>query len=63
MLTIICQGLGYYEKRKYVLTYLKCKQFDIYCLQDTHFTYDLEPYIVVWWHILTRLCDVSSAVV
>ena len=49
MLTLNCQGLGDSEKRKDVLNYLKCKQFDIYCLQDTHFTYDSEPYIESQW--------------
>ena len=31
-----CQGLQNYEKRRDVLSYLKEKQADIICLQDTH---------------------------
>ena len=49
MLALNCQRQGDSEKQKDVLNYLKCKQFDIYCLQDTHFTYDLEPYIESQW--------------
>ena len=44
-----CLGLGDREKRNDVLNYLTCKHFDIYCLQDTHFTNELEPYIQTQW--------------
>ena len=42
-------SLGNPEKRIYVLNYLKEKQFHIYCLQDTHFISELEPYIQAQW--------------
>ena len=37
------RGLGDY--RKDVFNYLRDKKIRIYCLQDTHFTTALEPYI------------------
>ena len=33
-----CQGLNSVEKRRDVFNYLKSKNGNIYCLQDTHFT-------------------------
>ena len=36
MLSANCQSLQNYEKRRDVLSYLKEKQADIICLQDTH---------------------------
>ena len=36
VLSANCQGLQNYEKRCDVLSYLKEKQADIICLQDTH---------------------------
>ena len=44
-----CRGLGDYSKRKDVFNYLRDKTFGIYCLQDTHFTAKLEPYIRSEW--------------
>ena len=44
-----CRGLGDYSKRKDVFNYLRDKKFGIYCLQDTHFTAKLEPYIRSEW--------------
>jgi exonuclease III len=41
-LTVNCQGLGNIEKRKDVFPFLKSKNYDIYCLQDTHFTSEIE---------------------
>ena len=49
IITVNCQGLGSPEKRRDVLNYLKEKQFHIYCLQDTHFISELEPYIQAQW--------------
>lgn len=40
-----CQGLGDYKKRSDVLNYLKDKNYNIYFLQDTHFTSDEEQNI------------------
>ena len=44
-----CRGLGDYSKRKDVFNYLRDKKFGIYCLQDTHYTAKLEPYIRSEW--------------
>ena len=44
-----CRGLGDYSKRKDVFGYLRNKRIGIYCLQDTHFTAALEPYIRSEW--------------
>ena len=44
-----CRGLGDYAKRKDVFNYLRDKKFGIYCLQDTHFTTALEPYVRAEW--------------
>ena len=49
MTTINCQGLGGRYKRKYVLNYLKKKQYMIYCLQDTHFSKSDEKVIRTQW--------------
>jgi exonuclease III len=37
ILSVNCQGLGNIVKRTDVFNYLKKKQCNIYCLQDTHF--------------------------
>ena len=44
-----CRGLGDSGKRRDVFNYLREKNFGIYCLQDTHFTEALEPYIRAEW--------------
>ena len=44
-----CRGLGEYTKRKDVFNYLRNKGHNIYCLQDTHFTKSMEPYIKAEW--------------
>ena len=49
IMTLNCQGLGDHEKRSDALNYLKCKTFDIYCIQDTHFTSELELYVQSKW--------------
>jgi len=49
VMTLNCQGLGDPEKRRDVLNYLRKKKHNIYCLQDTHFTDKLEPYIKAQW--------------
>lgn len=43
------QGLGGIKKQKDVFHYLKNTKFDIFCLQDTHFTADQECYIRNRW--------------
>ena len=44
-----CRGLGEYTKRKDVFNLLRGKNHGIYCLQDTHFTAKMEPYIKAEW--------------
>lgn len=44
-----CQGLNSKEKRRDVFNYLKTKGCNIYCLQDTHFTNNDEPFIKNLW--------------
>ena len=44
-----CQGLNSAEKRGDVLNYLKSKDYNIYCLQDTHFTEQEEVLIRRQW--------------
>lgn len=43
------QGLGDMSKRRDVLNYLKTKNFNIYCIQDTHFIDKESPYIRSIW--------------
>ena len=43
------QGLGGIKKQKDVFNYLQNKNFDILCLQDTHFTADQEIHIRNRW--------------
>ena len=45
ILSVNCQGLGNIVKRTDVFNYLKKKQCNIYCLQDTHFTCENEKSI------------------
>ena len=43
------RGLHDPQKRKDVFHYLRSKNMQIYCLQETHFTENLEPYIRAEW--------------
>ena len=47
--TVNCQGLGTPSKRQDVLNFYKKQGFSILCLQDTHFTPELEPYVETQW--------------
>jgi len=49
ILSVNCQGLGNMEKRKDVFSYLRQKNYNIYCLQDTHFTKEMELIIRSQW--------------
>ena len=49
ILTAICHGFGDYKKRRDVLNYLHKKNYNIYFLQDTHFTKDEEKIILSQW--------------
>lgn len=43
------RGMHDLQKRRDLLHHLRQKKFQIYCLQDTHFTENLEPYICAEW--------------
>ena len=45
--TVNCQGLGSPSKRQGVLNFYKTKGYSIICLQDTHFTSDIETFIEI----------------
>ena len=47
--TVNCQGLGTASKRTDVLNFYKSKGYSIICLQDTHFTNELEPFVETQW--------------
>ena len=49
ILSFNVQGLGGIKKQKDVFNYLQNKNFDILCLQDTHFTKDQEIHIRNRW--------------
>ena len=49
ILSFNTQGLGGIKKQKDVFQYLNDKNFDIYCLQDTHFTNSDEMHIRNRW--------------
>ena len=49
ILSLNCQGLGAYRKRKDVFQYLRQKQYSVYFLQDTHFTTDITRQIRAEW--------------
>ena len=50
LLTVNCQGLRSKQKYFDVLDYLKNHNCDIYCLQDTHTTSDLENSMRSAWN-------------
>lgn len=49
VLTLNCQGLNDFNKRKNVLKNLKMKNYNIYFLQDTHFNEKEEILIQSQW--------------
>ena len=53
-----CQGLNSKRKRQDVFRVLKEKQANIYCLQDTHFTKQIEKDVENEWGY--KLCHFSS---
>ena len=44
-----CHGLANDKKREDVLLYLKSKSYDVCCIQDTHFTPEIETEIGRKW--------------
>ena len=49
ILSFNCQGLNSTSKRKDLFNYLKSKKYQIYCLQDVHFTKNIENTIHTEW--------------
>ena len=43
------RGINDFQKRRDIFQYLRQQKFQIFCLQDTHFTGSLEPYISAEW--------------
>lgn len=50
ILSLNCNGLRNKEKRKRVFDYLNQMNYDIYCLQETHFDKDLEETVKGEWN-------------
>ena len=44
-----CRGLGDFHKRKDVFEYLRSRNASIFCLQDTHFTKNIEKIVRMQW--------------
>lgn len=44
-----CQGLNNFQKRRDVFNYLRDKNSSIVCLQDTHFTKEMENRVRAEW--------------
>ena len=55
-----CQGLGDYKKRRDVLKYLQKSNYNIVCLQDTHFTKNSERQIRNEWGFTTFFSSFNS---
>lgn len=49
IISVNCQGLGDIAKRKDVFSYLRALKHNIYCLQDTHFSCDIENEVRNMW--------------
>ena len=49
IISVNCRGLGDSVKRKDVFSFLRNKNASIYCLQDTHFTKQMEKIIYMQW--------------
>ena len=49
IISVNCRGLGDSGKRKDVFSFLRNKNASIYCLQDTHFTKQIEKIIYMQW--------------
>lgn len=47
--SVNCQGLHTSSKRQDVLNFYKKQGYSILCLQDTHFTSEIEPFIETQW--------------
>lgn len=49
IISVNCQGLGDKRKCQDVLMNLKLKKYNVYFIQDTHFTTEEENYIETMW--------------
>ena len=58
--SVNCQGLGNPSKRRDVFNYLRNKNHSILCLQDTHFTKNIEPLIIAEWGYKAVFSSFSS---
>ena len=50
ILSLNCRGLNGMKKRKEVFQFLKENKSDIYCLQDTHFTMEMQKTVYAEWN-------------
>lgn len=63
--TVNCQGLGTPSKRLDVLNFYKSNGYSIICLQDTHFTPELETCVETQWGykcVFNSFCSSSRGV-
>ena len=51
IVSLNCQGLGDIAKRKDVFAFLRSKNCSIYCLQDCHFTPEMENNVRSMWSL------------
>ena len=58
--SVNCQGLGNPSKRRDVFSYLRNKKYSILCLQDTHFTKNIEHIIKSEWGYKAYFSSFSS---
>ena len=49
IISVNCQGMGDIAKRRDVFNYLRALDYNIYCLQDTHFSQDMENEVRNLW--------------
>ena len=60
ILSVNCQGLNDFKKRKDVFDFLRHKAFNIYCLQDTHFTREMEKIVYAQWGYKVHFSNYKS---
>ena len=58
--SVNCQGLGNPSKRREVFNYLRNKSYSLLCLQDTHFTKNMENIIRAEWGYKAVFSSFSS---
>jgi len=60
ILSCNCLGLRDLQKRHDVFSYLRQKKYSIYCLQDTHFTKEIEHLVRTQWGYQCYFSNYSS---